>query len=82
MKAWQGKRILVTGGAGFIGSHLVDSLSGFSGFVNTMQYLFGFNPWGWIALVASLLVYGPSRNLTAEAFCCFDNLYSIHALPG
>jgi hypothetical protein len=40
--------------------------SGFSGFVYTMQYLFGFNPWGWVVLVASLLVYGPSTNLTAE----------------
>ena len=40
--------------------------SGIKGFVNLLQHILGFNPWGWVVLFASLLIYGPSTNLTAE----------------
>lgn len=40
--------------------------SGFRGIWRRMQYLIGFNPWGWFLLVAAWYMYGSGSRLTPE----------------
>lgn len=40
--------------------------SGFKGAMRRIQYLLGFNPWGWSLLAAAFWVYGPGSHLTPE----------------
>jgi len=43
-----GKRVLVTGGDGFIGSHLVEALVPICGRVRALAQYNSFNDWGWL----------------------------------
>ena len=47
MGTWTGKRVLVTGGEGFIGSHLVDLLVQQGAQVTVLVYYNSFGRWGW-----------------------------------
>lgn len=44
----QGKKVLVTGADGFIGSHLVEHLLGAGADVRAFVYYNSFNSWGWL----------------------------------
>ena len=48
MGTWTGKRVLVTGGEGFIGSHLVDLLVSEGAQVTVLVYYNSFGRWGWL----------------------------------
>ena len=45
---WQGKRVLVTGAEGFIGSHLTERLVELGADVTALAQYNSFNNWGWI----------------------------------
>jgi NAD dependent epimerase/dehydratase len=48
MGHWTGRRVLVTGADGFIGSHLVDRLVDEGAVVTAFVYYNSFGRWGWI----------------------------------
>lgn len=45
---WQGKKVLVTGAEGFIGSHLTERLVELGADVTALTQYNSFNSWGWI----------------------------------
>ncbi len=45
---WQGKKVLVTGAEGFIGSHLTEKLVELGAEVTALAQYNSFNSWGWI----------------------------------
>ena len=47
MTNWSGRRVLVTGGEGFIGSHLVERLVREGARVTALVYYNSFGRWGW-----------------------------------
>jgi NAD dependent epimerase/dehydratase len=51
---FQNKRVLVTGGDGFIGSHLVEHLTRNGARVTALAQYNSFNDWGWLEDVPSL----------------------------
>src|SRR5512135_1858121 len=48
---WRGKRVLVTGSDGFIGSHLVERLVELGANVRALVLYNSFNSWGWMDTV-------------------------------
>ncbi|HEX2118887.1 MAG TPA: GDP-mannose 4,6-dehydratase [Acidimicrobiales bacterium] len=49
MGSWEGRRVLVTGGEGFIGSHLVDRLVAEGATVRALVHYNPFGRWGWLS---------------------------------
>ena len=49
--SWSGKTVLVTGGEGFIGSHLVEQLAAEGATVRVLAYYNAFGSWGWLDAV-------------------------------
>src|SRR5262249_56319067 len=54
MTTLSGRKVLVTGADGFIGSHLVEALVRAGASVRAMAYYNSFNNWGWLETIDCL----------------------------
>jgi NAD dependent epimerase/dehydratase len=81
-----GKKVLVTGADGFIGSHLIEKLHKLGANVKALSYYNSFNNWGWLEDIDCLkdieVVCGDIRD---SAFCRaitkkVDVIYNLAAL--
>lgn len=50
---WEGKKVLITGADGFIGSHLVEHLQKKGAQIRALSLYNSFNNWGWLEHIAS-----------------------------
>lgn len=87
---WKGRRVLVTGSDGFIGSHLCEELGRQGAQVRAFVYYNSFGHWGWLdhsdpAQVAKMeIVNGDIRDASrvAEAVDGCDTVFHLASLIG
>ena len=60
---WSGKKVLVTGACGFIGSHLTERLVELGADVRAFVYYNSFNNWGWID------TFSDEKKRSIDVFC-------------
>ncbi|MGH9264229.1 MAG: SDR family NAD(P)-dependent oxidoreductase [Acidimicrobiales bacterium] len=86
MGSWEGRRVLVTGGEGFIGSHLVDRLVAEGATVRALVHYNPFGRWGWLADRAAdvEILAGDVRDAdrVANAVAGTDVVFHLAALIG
>ena len=76
----QGKKILVTGADGFIGSHLTEYLVGQGANVRAFVYYNSFNSWGWLDETDARIKRGVEFwNQNAEALARAEKDYGVPA---
>ncbi len=84
VKAWRGRRILVTGAAGFIGSHVVERLAGEGALVRAFVRYNSRNEYGWLdtidesALRSVEIFRGDLTNSEAVADAVADRDVVVH----
>ena len=61
--SWRGKKVLITGACGFIGSHLVERLVELGAEVKAFVYYNSFGNWGWID------TFSEEKKRLIEVFC-------------
>lgn len=83
---WQGRRVLVTGGEGFIGSHLVERLVREGAEVRVLAYYNSFGKWGWLDEVEGAFEIFPGDVRDAERVFAgvdgMDTVFHLAALIG
>ncbi|HLF69405.1 MAG TPA: NAD-dependent epimerase/dehydratase family protein, partial [Actinomycetota bacterium] len=83
---WQGRRVLVTGGEGFIGSHLVERLVREGAEVRVFAYYNSFGKWGWLDEVEGAFEVMPGDVRDSErvftAVDGMDTVFHLAALIG
>jgi len=87
---WNGKKVLITGADGFIGSHLTGELAGLGAKVRAFIFYNSFGKWGWIDDISPSLLkqikvfYGDVRdpNRVIEAVKGQDIVFHLASLIG
>ncbi len=64
---WVGKRVLVTGAGGFIGSHLTERLAELKARVRALVHYRGDGTWGWLERSPAIAGGSDARRLSAPA---------------
>lgn len=87
--SWSGQTVLVTGGEGFIGSHLVEQLAAVGARVRVLAYYNAFGHWGWLDAVKEAgaeveLIPGDVRDAdrVQQAVQGCDTVFHLAALIG
>ena len=86
MGHWEGRKVLVTGGEGFIGSHLVERLVAEGATVRALVHYNPFGRWGWLQDLAAdvEILAGDVRDAdrVAAAIAGTDVVFHLAALIG